>query len=129
MTTVSIKNLSLLELFYTCVSNLAKIMVQCEITLPEEQYSYSDRDDYDCCIYHKREIDAARQTMVVMHDTEKLIELCGKTGDLDDTSEYRLLIHFLKERTIIRQAALKKEGVERPFEVLLNSSDPEAFFR
>ena len=42
-----------------------------------------------------------------MRDAEKLIELCDKTGNLDDTSEYQLLIRFLKERTII-----DSDGVE-----------------
>lgn len=35
-----------------------------------------------------------------MHDAEKLIRLCDETSDLDDTSEYQLLIRLLKERTI-----------------------------
>ena len=60
-------------------------MNQREITLPEEQYHYIEKDDYNRCIYHKREIDATERTIVVMHDAEKLIELCDKTGDLDDT--------------------------------------------
>ena len=68
-----------------------------------------------------------------MHDADKLIELCDKTGDLDDTSEYQLLIRLLKERTIIdddgSRRLRKKEEVENPSEVLLNPSDPEATFR
>ena len=132
MIAANIKNLSLLELFYTCVANLAKIMNQREITLPEEQYHYIEKDDYNRCIYHKRELDATERTIVVMHDAEKLIELCDKTGDFDDTSEYQLLIRLLKERTIIDDEGRrlrKKEEVENPSEVLLNPSDPEATFR
>ena len=68
-----------------------------------------------------------------MHDAEKLIELCDKTGDLDDTSEYQLIIRLLKERTIINDDGArrlqKKEEVENPSQVLLNPSDPEATFR
>ena len=97
----------MLELFYTCVANLAKIMNQREITLPDEQHHYIEKDDYNRCIYHKRELDSAERTIVVMRDAEKLIELCDKTGNLDDTSEYQLLIRFLKERTII-----DSDGVE-----------------
>jgi len=133
MIAASIKNLSLLELFYTCVANLAKIMNQREIALPEEQHHYIEKDDYNRCIYHKRKLDAAERTVVVMHDAEKLIELCDKTDDLDDTSEYQLLIRLLKERTIIdndgSRRLRKKEEVENPSEVLLNPSDPEATFR
>ena len=133
MVAANIKNLSLLELFYTCVANLAKIMNQREITLPDEQYHYIEKDDYNRCIYHKRELDATERTIVVMHDAEKLIGLCDRTGDLDDTSEYQLLIRLLKERTIIdgdgTRRLRKKEEVENPSEVLLNPSDPEATFR
>lgn len=68
-----------------------------------------------------------------MHDAEKLIEICDKTGELDDTSEYQLLIRLLKERTIIdddgSRRLRQKEEVENPSEVLLNPSDPEATFR
>ena len=133
MIAANIKNLSLLELFYICVANLAKIMNQREITLPKEQYHYIEKDDYNRCIYHKREFDATERTIVVMHDAEKLIELCDKTGELDDTSEYQLLIRLLKERTIMdgdgTRRLRKKEEVENPSEALLNPSDPEATFR
>lgn len=122
MIAANIKNLSLLELFYTCVANLVKRMNQREITLPKEQYHYIEKDDYNRCIYHKRELDATERTIVVMHDAEKLIELCDKTGDLDDTSEYQLLIRLLKERTIIdgngSRRLRKKEEVENSSEVL-----------
>ena len=74
----------MLELLYTCVANLAKIMAQREITLPDEQHHYIEKGDYNRCIYHKREFDATERTIIVMHDAEKLIELCDKTGDLDD---------------------------------------------
>lgn len=132
MIAANIKNLSLLELFYTCVANLAKIMKQRKMTLPEEQCHYIEKDDYNRCIYHKRELDATERTIVVMHDAEKLIALCDKTGELDDTSEYQLLIRLLKERTIIDDGTRrlrKKEETENPSEVLLNPSDPEATFR
>lgn len=133
MIAANIKNLSLLELFYTCVANLAKIMVQRKIPLPEEQCHYIEKDDYNRCIYHRREQDATERTIAVMHDAEKLIGLCDKTGNLDDTSEYQLLIRLLKERTVTdddgTRRLRKKEEVENPSEALLNPSDPEATFR
>lgn len=101
MIAANIKNLSLLELFYTCVTNLAKIINQRGISLLEEQHHYVEKDDYNRCIYHKRGLDATERTVVVMHDAEKLIEICDKTGEFDDTSEYQLLIRLLKERTIL----------------------------
>ena len=133
MVAANIKNLSLLELFYTCVANLAKIMNQRGIIIPNDQHHYIEKDDYNRCIYHNRELDTTEQTIVIMHDAEILIELCDKTGELDDTSEYQLLIRLLKERTLIdddgTRRLRKKEEVENSSEVLLNPSDPEATFR
>lgn len=77
-------------------------------------------------IRYKKNGDFTERTIVVMHDAEKLIELCDQTGDLDDTSEYQFLIRLLKERTIIdgdgTRRLRKKEEVENPSEVLLNPS-------
>lgn len=133
MISANIRNLSLLELFYTCVANLAIIMNQRQTELPPEQQHYIEKDDYNRCIYHKREQDATERTITVMHDAEKLIQLCNNTGEFDDTSEYQLLIRLLKERTITdddgQRRLRKKEEVENASEVLLNPSDPEATFR
>lgn len=133
MVAANIKNLSLLELSYTCVANLAKIMDQRGIALPEEQHHYIEKDDYNRTIYHKREQDAAGRTVIVMHDAENLIAVCDQTGDFDDTSEYQLLIRLLKEQTILDDDGTRrlrtKEEKENPSEVLLNPSDPEATFR
>lgn len=76
MVAANIKNLSLLELFYTCVANLAKIMKQRGHSLPEEQHHYIEKDDYNRFIYHQWEFDAAERTVVVMHGAERLIGLC-----------------------------------------------------
>lgn len=91
----------LLELFYTCVANLCKIMDERGTKIPDEQYHYIKKDDYNKCIYHKRDMDATERNVVVMKDADILIKICDSTGDFDDTSEYQLLIRLLKERTII----------------------------
>lgn len=131
MIAANIRNLSLLELFYTCAANLANVMVSRGVALPKKQKHYVEKDDYNAFIYHQRELDANERTMVVMHDAEKLLELCG--GDFDDTSEYQLLIRLLREQTTFnddgtRRLREKKEK-EDPSKVLLNPSDPEATFR
>lgn len=133
MVAANIRNLSLLELFYTCVANLAKVMDQRGTILPEEQHHYIEKDDFNRCIYHKRDMDANERTVLVMHDAEKLIGICDSTGDFDDTSEYQLLIRLLKERTTTdddgKRRLRKKKEIENPSKVLLNPSDPEATFR
>ena len=98
MVAANIRNLSL---FYTCVANLCKIMDERGTKIPDEQYHYIKKDDYNKCIYHKRDMDATERNVVVMKDADILIKICDSTGDFDDTSEYQLLIRLLKERTII----------------------------
>ena len=133
MITANIRNLSMLELFYICVANLAKIMKQRDTRLPESIQHYVEKDAYNRIIYHQRNLDATERTVLVMQDAEKLIALCDSTGDFDDTSEYQLLIRLLKERTILdddgTRRLRKKEVVEEPSKVLLNPSDPEATYR
>ena len=102
-------------------------------TIPEAQHHYIEKDDYNKCIYHKRDMDATERTIDVMNDADDLIKICDSTGDFDDTSEYQLLIRLLKERTIIdddgSRRLRQKEEIENSSEVLLNPSDPEATFR
>ena len=131
MIAANIRNLSLLELFYTCVANLAKVMVQRKINIPDAQHHYVEKDDYNCFIYHNREKNAIERTVLVMHDAEELLKLCE--GNLDDTSEYQLLIRLLKEQTTFdddgtRRLRDKKEK-EDPSRALINPADPEATFR
>lgn len=131
MVAANIRNLSLLELFYTCAANLAKIMEQRGRKIPDSQHHYIEKDDYNRFIYHNREKDSAERTVLVMQDAEKLLELCERA--FDDTSEYQLLIRLLKEQTVIdddgtRRLRDKKEK-EDPSKVLINPADPEATFR
>lgn len=70
MVAANIRNLSMLELFYTCVVNLANVMNQCGAELPEGQKHYMEKDDYNRFIYHQRELDATERTVLVMHDAE-----------------------------------------------------------
>lgn len=131
MIAANIRNLSLLELFYTCAANLAKIIAERNIQLPPSLQHYIQKDDYNAFIYHQKDLDAETRTIQVMHEAEELLELCG--GEFDDTSEYQLLIRLLKEQTIheddgARRLREKREK-EDPSKVLLNPSDPEATFR
>lgn len=131
MIAANIRHLSLLELFYTCTANLAKVMIERNIFIPEKQKHYLQKDDYNAFIYHQRGLDANERTIVVMHEAEELVELCE--GELDDTSEYQLMIRLLKEQTITdddgtRRLRDKKEKKDTS-KFLLNPSDPEATFR
>ena len=114
MVAANIRNLSLLELFYTCVANLCKIMDERGTKIPDEQHHYVEKDDYNKCIYHKRDMDATERNVVVMKDADILIKICDSTGDFDDTSEYQLLIRLLKEPFLGQMFALNNyAGVSR----------------
>lgn len=131
MVAANIRNLSLLELFYTCVTNLATVMAKRELAIPDDQKHYVEKEDYNRFIYHNRQLDATERTIAVMHDAEKLLELCE--GGLDDTSEYQLLIRLLKEQTTFdddgSRRLREKSEKENPSKVLMNPADPEATFR
>lgn len=124
-------NLSLLELFNTSVANLAKVMMARDIRLPEAQKHYVGKEDYNAFIYHQRNPDADERTIMVMHDAEKLLEICE--GDFDDISEYQLLIRLFKEQTTFdengtRRLREKKEKEDHS-KALFNPADPEATYR
>ena len=100
MVAANIRNLSMLELFYTCVANLAKIMAKRGTKLSDEQQHYVEKDDYNHFIYHQKSTGAMERILTVMHDAEKLIRQCdGTGGDFDDTSEYQLLIRLFPRAT------------------------------
>ena len=89
------------DLIHECVVKMAKEISDFMDITPDEQHHYVEKDDYNKCIYHKRDMDATERTVIVMKDADILIKICDSTGDFDDTSEYQLLIRLLKERTII----------------------------
>ena len=102
MVAANIRNLSMLELFYTCVANLANVMNQRGAELPEGLKHYMEKlcdsnGDFD---------DTSEYQL--------LIRLLKERTIMDDGGSRRLR---------------NKEEVEEPSKVLLNPSDPEATFR
>lgn len=106
MIAANIRNLSLLELFDTCVANLVKVMVTRDVALPKAQQHYVEKDDYNAFIYHQRNLDVNDRTLMVMHDAERLLEICE--GDFDDTSEYQMMIRLLREQTIFNDDGTRR---------------------
>lgn len=131
MIAANIRKMSMLELFYTCVANLTKVMVQRNLELPDALKHYLEKDDDNRIIYHNREQDTQERINAVMRDGEKLLDICS--GDFDDTSEYQLLIRLFKEQTIFDNDGTRrirnKEEREEPSKFLRNPADPEATFR
>jgi hypothetical protein len=131
MVEANIRKLSVLELFYTCVSNLAKVMVSRGLELPDELKHYVEKDDRNRVVYHNRRQDTSERIRIVIKDGEELLTLCG--GEYDDTSEYQLLIRLFQEQTIIgdddKRRLRNKEEREESSRFLRNPADPEVTFR
>ena len=132
MIAANIKKLSFLELFYTCVSNLAKAMDARNICLPEELKHYLEKDDINKVIYHSNDRPVRERVYTVMKEGDKLLELCD--GDMDDTSEYQLLIRLFNEQTIYDDGDKTRrlrtpDEFEHPSTQLRNPADSEATFR
>ena len=131
MISANVKKLSRLELLYTSVSNLAKKMAVSGYEIPEEQKHYTENDDRNKFIYHNRAEDAETKAAKVLADAKVLIELCQE--EMDDTSEYMLLLRVLNEQTNIDDEGnyqLKSAGDETMTSSMLqNPADPEATFR
>lgn len=130
MIAANIKNLSLLELFYTCVANLAHMMKKRGTDIPQEQLHYVEKDDENRFLYHRKELSDPEKTILVMKDAEKLIKICE--DKYDDTSEFQLLIRLLREQTIEdngKRRLRERSEKDNPSKALLNPADPEATFR
>lgn len=82
-------------------------------------------------IYHNRKQDTSERIKTVIKEGETLLTLCE--GELDDTSEYQLLIRLFKEQTIFDEDGTRrlrnKEERKGNSKFLRNPADPEATFR
>ena len=131
MIETNIKNLSRAELLYTCVSKfviyLHKNKRDSLLTGLEHYY---DPNDFNRTFYYSNSSETADRIKVILEDADKLIMSCGQ--ELDDVTEYQLLVRCLSEQTVvedaIRRLKTKKDG-GMDSSVLQNPSDPDATFR
>lgn len=127
----NIKKLSRLELLYTCVSNLVKLMHKKEDNLPQGLEHYCNADDQNKVIYHMRSENTDDKIKTVLNDASLLLHRCK--GKYDESSEYQLLIRVIKEQTTTANDGnlqLKtKDDETLDASILQNPSDPDATFR
>jgi len=127
----NIKKLSRLELLYTCVANLVKLMQKKEDIIPEGLKHYCEADDQNKVIYHMRSEDIDDRTKTVLEDASILLYKCK--GKYDESSEYQLLIRVINEQTTEDtdgNLQLKpKDDKTLDSSILQNPSDPDATFR
>lgn len=131
MVASNIKKMSRLELLYTCVANLSKLMKKLEDpALPEGLSHYTEDDDHNKVLYHNRSEDTVSKTNQVLEDAALIISACDSR--YDEYSEYQLLIRAINEQTKSDAAgklALKGAHDGMDSNILQNPADPDAAYR
>lgn len=131
MIEANIRNLSRVELIYTCVAKLVIYLHKHGrddlITGLEHYYN---PNDYNQIFYHSNSDETIDRAKIILADADRLLKNCGQ--DFDDITEYQLLIRCISEQTIeeegIRRLREKKDG-GMTSSMLQNPSDPDATFR
>jgi hypothetical protein len=131
MIAANIKKLSRLELLYTCVANLIKLMQKESDLIPEGLEHYYDENDLNLVVYHTRSENYDDKIKTVLEDAALLSLRCK--GKYDQASEYQLLIRVINEQTNSDdegKLSLKSKNDEKlNSRMLQNPSDPDATFR
>lgn len=131
MVASNIKKMGRLELLYTCVANLSRLMKKMEDpALPEGLVHYTEDDDHNRVLYHNRSEDTISKTDQVLKDAALIISACGSR--YDEYSEYQLLIRAIREQTTSdADGNLTLKGAHDGMDssVLQNPADPDATYR
>lgn len=131
MIAANIRKLSRMELLYTCV---AKLISYCHKNrkdlLSEGMEHYCDPNDFNRMFYYSDSSDTEERLNSILQDADRLLSVCGT--ELEDVTEYQLLIRCLSEQTVSeeggRRLRTKEEGGFHSG-ILQNPSDPDATFR
>ncbi len=127
----NIKKLSRLELLYTCVSSMVKLMQKNEDSIPEGLENYCEADNHNKVIYHMRSENTDDKIKTVLEDASLLLHRCK--GEYDESSEYQLLIRVINEQaTEDTEGNLQlkpKDDETLDSSILQNPSDPDATYR
>ena len=124
MVSSSCRKLSRLEIVYSTVSRLIKVIDK--NTLPEYFKPYLDESHYNDTIYRSRDKDLNTKIKRVLKDGLKLYSLYRKDKEISNTEEFKLLARMLKEQT--RKGRIKSSKEIAP-NSLQNPTDPDATYR
>ena len=119
MVSSSCKKLSRLEIIYSTIARLVKIIDK--NILPESFKPYLDESHYNDTIYRSRDKDLNSKIKRVLKDGLKLYFLYRKDKEISKTEEFKLLSRMLKEQ--------KKSSKNIAPNSLQNPTDPEATYR
>jgi len=124
MVSSSCKKLSRLEIIYSTVSRLIKVIDK--NILPERFKPYLEEGHYNDTIYRSRDKDLNSKIKRVLKDGLKLYFLYRKDKKISKTEEFKLLSRMLKEQT--HKGSIKSSKTISP-ESLQNPTDPDATYR
>jgi len=126
----NIKNLSRLELLYTCLANMVKQLSESR-ELPEELTHYTHDDDRNKVIYHNKSDETSDKISTILKDCKTVMDMCS--DDYLESSNYILLKRVLSEQTVTQEDGSyrlrTKEDGGMNADMLQNPSDPDATFR
>jgi len=125
MVSSSCRKLSRLEIIYTTVARLIKVIDK-NTTLPERFKPYLEESYYNDTIYRARDKDLNSKIKKVLKDGLKLYFLYRKNKEISKTEEFKLLARMLKEQT--RKGRIKPSKEIAP-DSLQNPTDPDATYR
>lgn len=127
----NIRKMGRLELLYTCLSNLVKIIFRDGHTEILEGFTpYADPNNRNRVVYYEQNIPQNERIQKVIDDAAKLLPLCK--NEYEHTEDYQLLLRAINEQTKEddkgkRIPKTKEDGMDSS--VLQNPSDPDATFR
>lgn len=126
----NIRKLSRMELLYRCISKL--VIYLHENGMDARIFSmehYYDPNDFNSFIYHSRSTDADDRIAILLRDADLLIERCR---DIDDVTEYQLLVRCVSEQTIVdngtRRLRTRADGFGGSG-IMQSPADPDATYR
>jgi len=117
----SCRKLSRLEIIYSTVSRLIKVIDQ-NTTLPENFKPYLDESHYNDTIYRSRDKDLNSKIKRVLKDGLKLYFLYRKDKEIRKTEEFKLLARMLKEQKGKSSKNISPDSLQNP-------TDPDATYR
>ena len=130
MVEANIRKLSRMELLYRCVSKMVLYLNKNGMKdriFPMDHYC--DPDDFNRFIYHSRSTDTDDRIAILLRDADILLEKCK---DLEDVTEYQLLVRCISEQTVVeddhRRLKTKADGAMNS-DIMQSPVDPDATFR
>ena len=126
MVSSSSKKMGRLELIYTCVSNLVKVLIEAGegARLPETLLQYGESGNKNAVCYRMDKDEVQTRLETVTNDALALFELCGESER--EYEEYKLLERMLCDQT--SDGKLKPNNEISP-QALQNPSDQDATYR